>query len=272
MGQKPGVQTLAETPLARMRVQRGLTQAGLAERADISVSTYRRLERGQAAKPPAAYLVRLAGALGCPLEELLGEPGSPTAPGSIASGSENPTASGTEVNSQSMGRARGSQTTHAVSTRGRRLDLTGSEQRLVDAAIDGDTKPFLDRFLSGRRQALALLDDGVVEAVAFRVMIQTRATHEQQHAQTLRDIVGDDEQRIRGILDMAAELATADLVRSFVWLANAQEVPSTRAIRPIPQDLAQHAEQLLDNRVRQACGESPDTSLRFGAWRVLGML
>jgi DNA-binding SARP family transcriptional activator/tetratricopeptide (TPR) repeat protein len=54
----------AGSGLRRLRQQRGLTQAGLAARAGISLGTVRDLEQGRRARPRAGSLARLAGALG----------------------------------------------------------------------------------------------------------------------------------------------------------------------------------------------------------------
>lgn len=70
MGQRPGVQTRVETRLGAWRVRRGVTQAEMARATGLSLSTYRRLERGMA-NPPVRYLANCALALGCRLEDLI---------------------------------------------------------------------------------------------------------------------------------------------------------------------------------------------------------
>lgn len=53
------------------RVERGLTQAELAEAAGISIATLRRLERRTVDNPPLRYLANCAIVLGCDLEALI---------------------------------------------------------------------------------------------------------------------------------------------------------------------------------------------------------
>jgi XRE family transcriptional regulator, regulator of sulfur utilization len=59
--------------LRQLRTARGLTQAKVAESADLPRPTYANLETG-AANPTLAVLVRVAAALGVSLEELLSPP------------------------------------------------------------------------------------------------------------------------------------------------------------------------------------------------------
>jgi putative transcriptional regulator len=61
------------TPLARIRAERDLTQAQLAELAGVSVATISALETGRTRIPQVRSLSKLARALGVGLDALLGE-------------------------------------------------------------------------------------------------------------------------------------------------------------------------------------------------------
>lgn len=54
-----------------MRIELGATQEQLAEVTGLSVSTIRRLERGELENPPITYLINCARALDVELEELI---------------------------------------------------------------------------------------------------------------------------------------------------------------------------------------------------------
>lgn len=71
MGQRRGVQTKVETPLAERRVARGMSQEEVAEATGISLSTYRRMERGKLGNPPIGYLINCAHVLGCKVFDLV---------------------------------------------------------------------------------------------------------------------------------------------------------------------------------------------------------
>lgn len=71
MGQRRGVQTKVETPLAEQRVARGMSQEQVAAATGISLSTYRRMERGKLDNPPIGYLINCAHVLGCKVFELV---------------------------------------------------------------------------------------------------------------------------------------------------------------------------------------------------------
>jgi transcriptional regulator with XRE-family HTH domain len=71
MGRRPAEQTKVETKLAAWRTKRQITQAELAEAVGISLTAYRRLERGQRQNPQLRQLMNCAIALGCELEDLL---------------------------------------------------------------------------------------------------------------------------------------------------------------------------------------------------------
>jgi transcriptional regulator with XRE-family HTH domain len=62
-----------QTPLARMRIARGLTQEELAEATGIPRRTYQDIERGARQKAPLAQLINCAIVLDCTLDELLEE-------------------------------------------------------------------------------------------------------------------------------------------------------------------------------------------------------
>ena len=64
-------QTAVRTRLAALRVERGLTQAQVADAIGIALPTYRRLERRQMPSPPLRYLSNAALALGVELEDLI---------------------------------------------------------------------------------------------------------------------------------------------------------------------------------------------------------
>jgi transcriptional regulator with XRE-family HTH domain len=61
----------APTRLARIRLQREITQRDLARAVGVSFRTYRRLEAGEVGDPSIRVLTNLAIALGVELEELL---------------------------------------------------------------------------------------------------------------------------------------------------------------------------------------------------------
>ncbi|MGN0773498.1 MAG: helix-turn-helix transcriptional regulator [Candidatus Ventricola sp.] len=58
-----------ESPLARIRIARGLTQGQLAEKVGCRQKDISRWESGT--KPGAAYLLKLSSALGCRIEDIL---------------------------------------------------------------------------------------------------------------------------------------------------------------------------------------------------------
>ena len=57
----------------RLRVQAGLTQARLAEMADVELRTEQKWDRGEI-NPPLTTVARVQGILGCGWENLLGTP------------------------------------------------------------------------------------------------------------------------------------------------------------------------------------------------------
>src|SRR4051794_35360691 len=71
VGARKDQQTKSKTRLARLRVERGITQAALAEAIGVSLPTYQRLESGQTKNPPFGYLVNCAIALNVALESVL---------------------------------------------------------------------------------------------------------------------------------------------------------------------------------------------------------
>jgi transcriptional regulator with XRE-family HTH domain len=71
VAQKPAVQTKVETRLAEWRVKREMTQEEVAEATGISLSTYRRMERGLVANPPIGYVANCAVVLGCQPGDIL---------------------------------------------------------------------------------------------------------------------------------------------------------------------------------------------------------
>lgn len=71
-GRRPGDQTQISTKLAAWRVHRGMTQAEVASAVGISLTAYRRIERGHP-NPSLRVLNNCAIVLGCELEDLLGE-------------------------------------------------------------------------------------------------------------------------------------------------------------------------------------------------------
>lgn len=73
MGSRPGERTEIRTRLAQWRVQRGMTQAQLAQVMGVSLETLRRLERGRVDNPPLRYLVNAAIVLGVELDDLIEE-------------------------------------------------------------------------------------------------------------------------------------------------------------------------------------------------------
>lgn len=60
------------SPIARLRMERGLTQAQLAERVGVALQQISRWETG-GRNPGAKSLVKLAAALGCRIEDLLAQ-------------------------------------------------------------------------------------------------------------------------------------------------------------------------------------------------------
>jgi DNA-binding Xre family transcriptional regulator len=60
-----------KTKLARMRVRRDYSQRDLEDGAGIELRTLQRLESGELRNPPLAYLVNLAVALECSLEDII---------------------------------------------------------------------------------------------------------------------------------------------------------------------------------------------------------
>lgn len=59
--------------LAKLRKEKGLTQEGLARKADISYHTIIKLESGRIKNPKAETILRLAEALGVTTDRLLKE-------------------------------------------------------------------------------------------------------------------------------------------------------------------------------------------------------
>jgi transcriptional regulator with XRE-family HTH domain len=68
-----GNQSKQATRLARLRIERGMSQGELAEASGISIATFRRLERGSMSNPPIRYLANCAIVLDVELEELIEE-------------------------------------------------------------------------------------------------------------------------------------------------------------------------------------------------------
>jgi transcriptional regulator with XRE-family HTH domain len=64
---------VARTKLARIRLERAISQKALAEVTGLSIATYRRLERGEIKNPPLRYLVNCALALGVELDDVIDE-------------------------------------------------------------------------------------------------------------------------------------------------------------------------------------------------------
>lgn len=58
--------------LRRLRVEAGLTQARLAEMADVELRTEQKWEKGEI-NPPSTTVVRVQRVLGCGWEELMGK-------------------------------------------------------------------------------------------------------------------------------------------------------------------------------------------------------
>lgn len=58
-----------DSPLARLRMERGLTQGQLAERIGCRQKDVSRWESGT--RPGAGYLIKIALALGCRIEDIL---------------------------------------------------------------------------------------------------------------------------------------------------------------------------------------------------------
>src|SRR4051812_4124461 len=71
MPQTVGSQKVKDTPLARARLRRDVSQAQMAKALGISENTYRRLERYEHRTPPLRYLTNAAILLEWPLEELI---------------------------------------------------------------------------------------------------------------------------------------------------------------------------------------------------------
>lgn len=63
----------AATRIARLRIERRITQHALARATGISLSTLARLERGQVVNPPLRYLGNIAIALDVPLNDVIEE-------------------------------------------------------------------------------------------------------------------------------------------------------------------------------------------------------
>jgi DNA-binding XRE family transcriptional regulator len=63
--------TKVESKLARLRIERGWTQAEMAEYANLAPKTYWKLERRQIPNPPVGYLAACARVLKVPLEEVV---------------------------------------------------------------------------------------------------------------------------------------------------------------------------------------------------------
>lgn len=61
--------------LREMRDRVGLSQSQLAERAGLNVSQVTNIEQGRTSDPRLSTLRALAGALGCSVDELIGEEG-----------------------------------------------------------------------------------------------------------------------------------------------------------------------------------------------------
>lgn len=72
MAERRRLQGEIATPLARARVSKGLYQHELARAAGISITTYRRLERGTVGNAPLWQYTNCAIALNVELEQLLG--------------------------------------------------------------------------------------------------------------------------------------------------------------------------------------------------------
>ena len=64
-------QSKQATRLARLRLERGISQVELAQATGISIATLRRLERGNIPNPPLRYLTNCAIVLGVEVEELI---------------------------------------------------------------------------------------------------------------------------------------------------------------------------------------------------------
>lgn len=61
----------ARSRLAQARIDKGVTQARLAEVTGLSIATIRRLDRGELNEPPVTYLINCARALEVALDDLL---------------------------------------------------------------------------------------------------------------------------------------------------------------------------------------------------------
>jgi transcriptional regulator with XRE-family HTH domain len=68
-----GERSAAKTRLARLRIERNLSQRELAQRAGLSPATYQRLERGEMRSPPLGYLVNCALVLRVELDQVIEE-------------------------------------------------------------------------------------------------------------------------------------------------------------------------------------------------------
>lgn len=66
-------ETLVRTKLARLRLERDLSQQEISRATGLSLATYQRLERGLIWNPPLRYLVNCAIALGVELEDVVEE-------------------------------------------------------------------------------------------------------------------------------------------------------------------------------------------------------
>lgn len=267
MGQKPGVQTRVKTPLARQRVEAGLTQAQLAGAAGIPLSTYRRLERGRVADPAIGLLVRCASALDVELDELLTDEQRRDAARSASSGKPGAHSNGTH--SQPMGRARGL-TTAAVGRPRRRsaLALSARQQHAVTAAADGNFEPFLAVIHAGDHKTDAMLDSGAAAGACVLAVngAQTRASVELDRR--LDDAGIEDPDARQGVVTVAGELAAQDLQRALDLLVERRRQGKT-AINADSDALAAHAEALLVNRLAQALGQDYDAQLQTGSWPAL---
>ena len=71
-----------------LRKEAGLSQEGLARRADISLNVMNRIETGAVTDPHFSTLVGISGALGLTVGELLGEKEAPKAPASFSEADE----------------------------------------------------------------------------------------------------------------------------------------------------------------------------------------
>lgn len=67
----PRLRSSANTRLAQLRQERGITQAALAEAIGVSRQTYTQLELGEAPRRQLRYLANAAILLGCEIEDLI---------------------------------------------------------------------------------------------------------------------------------------------------------------------------------------------------------